>query len=69
MSCLFYLWFFSGRVEGCHVYFTFGFFQGESKDVMFILTSRYNAMILECHQDGENLDIITRAHGNVQVWY
>lgn len=39
---------------------------GESKDVMFILTSRYNAMILECHQDGENLDIITRAHGNVQ---
>ena len=50
------------------VYFTtVFFFQGESKDVMFILTSRYNAMILECHQDGENLDIITRAHGNVQV--
>ncbi|XP_063400808.1 DNA damage-binding protein 1-like [Mytilus trossulus] len=39
---------------------------GESKDVMFILTSRYNAMILECQQDGENIDIITRAHGNVQ---
>ena len=54
LFCLFYLCF---------------FFQGESKDVMFILTSRYNAMILECHQDGENLDIITRAHGNVQVWY
>lgn len=39
---------------------------GESKDVMFILTQRYNAMILECHQEGENIDIITRAHGNVQ---
>lgn len=34
---------------------------------MFLLTQRYNAMILECNQNGENIDIITRAHGNVQV--
>ncbi|KAK3102365.1 hypothetical protein FSP39_010832 [Pinctada imbricata] len=39
---------------------------GESKDLMFLLTARYNAMILECNQEGENIDIITRAHGNVQ---
>ncbi|XP_021371372.1 DNA damage-binding protein 1-like isoform X1 [Mizuhopecten yessoensis] len=39
---------------------------GESKDLMFLLTSRYNAMILECNQNGDNIDIITRAHGNVQ---
>ncbi|XP_064600976.1 DNA damage-binding protein 1-like [Liolophura sinensis] len=39
---------------------------GETKDLLFLLTSRYHAMILECHQDGENIDIITRAHGNVQ---
>ncbi|XP_013398068.1 DNA damage-binding protein 1 isoform X2 [Lingula anatina] len=39
---------------------------GESKDVMFLLTSRYNAMILECQQEGEHIEIITRAHGNVQ---
>ena len=41
--------------------------QGESKDLLFLLTSRYNAMILECEQDGDNIEIITRAHGNVQV--
>lgn len=39
---------------------------GELKDLMFILTNKYNAMILECQQDGENIEIITRAHGNVQ---
>ncbi|KAK2188211.1 hypothetical protein NP493_140g03066 [Ridgeia piscesae] len=39
---------------------------GETKDVLFLLTSRYNAMILECKQDGSSLEIITRAHGNVQ---
>ncbi|KAK7098349.1 DNA damage-binding protein 1-like isoform X2 [Littorina saxatilis] len=39
---------------------------GESKDHMFVLTAKYNAMILECQQDGENIEIITRAHGNVQ---
>lgn len=26
---------------------------------------RYNAMILECNSEGENVEIITRAHGNV----
>ncbi|KAK2168127.1 hypothetical protein LSH36_20g08004 [Paralvinella palmiformis] len=38
----------------------------EDKDLLFLLTARYNAMILECKQDGENLEIITKAHGNVQ---
>lgn len=37
----------------------------EKRDLLFILTFRYNCMILECQQDGENIDIITRAHGNV----
>ncbi|KAG8190009.1 hypothetical protein JTE90_000108 [Oedothorax gibbosus] len=37
----------------------------ESKDLLFILTHKYNAAILECVSEGENLDIITRAHGNV----
>lgn len=41
--------------------------QGESKDLLFILTSKYNACILEYKQNGESIDIITRAHGNVQV--
>ena len=41
--------------------------QGETKDLLFLLTARYSAMILECEQDGENIEIITRAHGNVQV--
>lgn len=39
---------------------------GERKDLLFVLTARYNAMILECEQDGEQIEIITRAHGNVQ---
>lgn len=26
---------------------------------------RYNAMILQCQGDGENFDIVTKAHGNV----
>uniref|UniRef100_T1J441 DNA damage-binding protein 1 n=1 Tax=Strigamia maritima TaxID=126957 RepID=T1J441_STRMM len=38
---------------------------GEKKDLLFILTARYNCMTLECKQDGENIDIITKAHGNV----
>lgn len=41
--------------------------QGESKDLLFILTAKYNACILEYKQTGESIDIITRAHGNVQV--
>ncbi|KAE8747775.1 hypothetical protein FOCC_FOCC005387 [Frankliniella occidentalis] len=40
-------------------------FQHEKKDLLFIVTKRYNAMILECHGDIENLEIITKAHGNV----
>ncbi|KAI1895627.1 hypothetical protein AGOR_G00108180 [Albula goreensis] len=40
--------------------------KGESKDLLFILTAKYNACILEYKQNGENIDIITRAHGNVQ---
>ncbi|CAN0264375.1 unnamed protein product [Lampetra planeri] len=40
--------------------------QGEKKDLLFILTAKYNACILEYKQDGDNVDIITRAHGNVQ---
>ncbi|RUS91294.1 hypothetical protein EGW08_000908 [Elysia chlorotica] len=39
---------------------------GEKKDIMFLLTHRFNAMILECQVDGDNIEIITRAHGNVQ---
>ncbi|KAF2894969.1 hypothetical protein ILUMI_11202 [Ignelater luminosus] len=39
--------------------------QYEKKDLLFIVTMRYNAMILECVSDGENLEIITKAHGNV----
>ncbi|XP_067012933.1 DNA damage-binding protein 1 [Anabrus simplex] len=37
----------------------------EKKDLLFIVTARYNAMILECVGEGENLEIITKAHGNV----
>ncbi|KFQ50212.1 DNA damage-binding protein 1, partial [Nestor notabilis] len=40
--------------------------KGESKDLLFILTAKYNACILEYKQNGDNIDIITRAHGNVQ---
>ena len=40
--------------------------KGESKDLLFILTAKYNACILEYKQSGESIDIITRAHGNVQ---
>ncbi|KAJ8968134.1 hypothetical protein NQ317_007859, partial [Molorchus minor] len=39
--------------------------QHEKKDLLFIVTMRYNAMILECISEGDNLDIITKAHGNV----
>lgn len=38
---------------------------GEVKDLLFILTQRHNAIILECTRDGENIEIITRAHGDV----
>lgn len=39
--------------------------QHEKKDLLFIVTARYNAMILECVGEGDNLEIITKAHGNV----
>ncbi|CAG9764896.1 unnamed protein product [Ceutorhynchus assimilis] len=39
--------------------------QYEKKDLLFIITYRYNAMILECVNDGDSLDILTKAHGNV----
>ncbi|VEN37337.1 unnamed protein product [Callosobruchus maculatus] len=39
--------------------------QQEKKDLLFLVTMRYNAMILECVSDGDNIDIITKAHGNV----
>ena len=44
---------------------------GEKKDLLFLLTARYNAMILECVTSTEEgsegaLEIITRSHGNVQ---
>ncbi|XP_014678579.1 PREDICTED: DNA damage-binding protein 1-like [Priapulus caudatus] len=38
----------------------------EKKDLLFILTARYSAMILEWEQHGSDMEIITRAHGNVQ---
>ncbi|XP_001607743.2 DNA damage-binding protein 1 [Nasonia vitripennis] len=39
--------------------------QHEKKDLLFLLTTRYNAMILECVGEGEDIEIITKAHGNV----
>lgn len=35
------------------------------KDSLFLLTNRYNAMILQCVGSGENLSIVTKASGNV----
>lgn len=35
------------------------------KDHIFILTHRYNAMILECLVQGDDIEIVTKAHGNV----
>ncbi|GAB0095840.1 hypothetical protein DMENIID0001_112710 [Sergentomyia squamirostris] len=38
----------------------------ETKDLIFILTCRYDAMILECRtSSGGELEILTKAHGNV----
>ncbi|XP_065339552.1 DNA damage-binding protein 1 [Cloeon dipterum] len=37
----------------------------EKKDLLFILTARYNTMILEAIGEGDNLEIKTKAHGNV----
>lgn len=36
------------------------------KDLAFVLTGRYDAMILECRQNaGGSIDIVTKAHGHV----
>lgn len=37
----------------------------EKQDLLFILTFRYNAMILQCTNRDDDLEIITKAHGNV----
>ncbi|XP_014257625.1 DNA damage-binding protein 1 isoform X2 [Cimex lectularius] len=37
----------------------------EPKDLLFVVTVKYNAMILECIGKGKNLDIYTRAHGHI----
>lgn len=39
--------------------------QYSKKDLLFILTHRYNVMILECRMIGKEISVITRAHGNV----
>lgn len=39
--------------------------KGGKKDRLFVLTQRYNAMILECQSNGEDIEIMTKAHGNV----
>ncbi|XP_037087603.1 DNA damage-binding protein 1-like [Pollicipes pollicipes] len=37
----------------------------EEKDLLFIVTQHYNAMILECVGRGESLEVVTKVHGNV----
>ncbi|XP_015786302.1 DNA damage-binding protein 1 [Tetranychus urticae] len=39
--------------------------KGEVQDRLFILTFRNHICILECVRDGDNFDIITKAHGDV----
>ncbi|CAG2116331.1 unnamed protein product, partial [Medioppia subpectinata] len=40
--------------------------EGEKKDLLFLLTYKYNASILECIRgEGEAFEVVTRAHGNV----
>lgn len=56
-----------GNVHPWNLHCLCFFGQGESKDLLFILTAKYNACILEYKQNGDSIDIITRAHGNVQV--
>lgn len=38
---------------------------GEKKDLLFFLTAKYNAAILECVQYSDGIEIITKAHGNI----
>ncbi|XP_050444479.1 DNA damage-binding protein 1 [Adelges cooleyi] len=35
------------------------------KDLLFVVTARFNTMILECNQVNGNIEIITKAHGNI----
>ncbi len=51
----------NGRVEAMKFFRP----QGLSKDRLFIVTARQNAMILECEGSGADLEIVTVAHGNV----
>ncbi|XP_060861972.1 DNA damage-binding protein 1 [Metopolophium dirhodum] len=38
----------------------------KDKDLLFVVTARYNTMILECVQtESGDIDIITKAHGNI----
>ncbi|KAL9892987.1 DNA damage-binding protein pic [Glossina fuscipes fuscipes] len=43
--------------------------QDSKKDLLFILTHRYNVMILECRMLGDQISVITKAHGNVSHQY
>ena len=52
----------SSHLIFCMLYFLS---QGAVKDRLFIVTNRHNAMVLECLNDGPNLEIVTKAHGNV----
>ena len=45
--------------------FLISLLQGMTKDRLFIVTARHNAMILEAEGSGPNLEIVTKAHGNV----
>ncbi|CAG0890331.1 unnamed protein product [Darwinula stevensoni] len=38
----------------------------ENKDLLFIITQRYNVMILECVREEDDFEIKTKAHGNVK---
>lgn len=39
--------------------------QDGKKDLLFILTHRHNVMILECRMIGDQISVVTKAHGNV----
>ena len=39
--------------------------ENEKKDLLFLLTYKYNAAILECIRDGDSFEVVTKAHGNV----
>ncbi|XP_071476122.1 DNA damage-binding protein 1-like [Diadema antillarum] len=51
-----------GRIEVMKLYTP----PGQNKDMLFILTAKYNACILEYVNEDGSEEIITRAHGNVQ---